>query len=157
MKAKPENKGKRPRGRQLTFSPDLALKICERLGNGESLRAICREEGMPAHSTVLLWVIENHSGFADQYARARDFGLQILEDDLLEISDDGRNDWMMDKDPDNPGYILNGEHVQRSRLRVDTRKWMLSKLAPKKYGDRTKIEHSGNIGLEALVHDDETE
>lgn len=71
-------------------------------------------------------------------------GLDEMADDVVEISDDGKNDWMQSNDPDNPGYRLNGEHQARSRLRVDTRKWYLSKLAPKRYGD--KLELSGPDG-----------
>ena len=61
-----------------------------------------------------------------------------LAEETLEIADDGKNDWMLDNDPDNPGYKLNGEHVQRSRLRVDARKWFASKVAPKKYGEKVE-------------------
>jgi hypothetical protein len=62
------------------------------------------------------------------------------------IADDGRNDWMARKDPSNPGYELNGEHVQRSRLRLDARKWLTSKILPKQYGDRTEVEAYGKDG-----------
>ena len=55
-----------------------------------------------------------------------------MADETLEISDDGTNDWMKD----NEGYKVNGEHVARSRLRVDTRKWLLSKALPKIFGDK---------------------
>lgn len=149
--------GKKPRGRPLTYTTEIAVKICERLAHGESLRAICRDDGMPPESTVRMWVVDDVQGFAAQYTRARDVGLEVMAEDLIEISDDGRNDWIEKNDPDNPGYDMNGEHIQRSRLRVDTRKWILSKLAPKRYGDRTKVEHSGNLTLGDLVNDDEAE
>lgn len=79
------------------------------------------------------------NGFFTHYARARDMGLDAMADELLDIADEGTNDWMSRNDPDNPGYSLNGEHSSRSRLRVDTRKWYLSKLAPKRYGDKTML------------------
>ena len=89
-------------------------------------------------------------GLAERYARARDIGVDAMADDMLEIADDGTNDWMDRNDPDNPGYVVNGEHVQRSRLRVESRKWYLAKLAPKKYGD--KLEVGGKVeGGFALV------
>ncbi len=106
---------------------------------------------MPSRSSVSLWVVNDVEGFADQYARARELGLDEMAESLTEISDDGTNDWVDDNDPDNPGYKLNGEHVQRSKLRVDTRKWILSKLAPKKYGDKQDINLSGQVDVAASI------
>ncbi len=77
-----------------------------------------------------------------------------LFDEALGIADDGTNDWMerLDKDGQAAGWQLNGEHVQRSRLRVDTRKWAAGKLAPKKYGD--KLQHTGDGGGPIRVRPD---
>lgn len=119
--------------RQATFT-----KICERLAEGESLRAICRSEGFPAMSAVMRWLDEDKT-LQEQYARAKELGFDALAEKTLEIADDGTNDYVAANDPGNPGYRLNGEHVQRSKLRVDARKWLLSKLAPKKYGDRIDV------------------
>ena len=91
-------------------------------------------------------------GFAAHYAKARDAGLEEMADELLEITDDASNDWMERHDPDNPGFALNGEHVQRSRLRVDTRKWILSKLAPKRYGDRLELGGKVEGGFALVIH-----
>lgn len=131
------------RGRPTDYRPELADAICQRLAEGESLRSICRGEDMPPESTVRLWVVDDREGFAAQYARARDVALDCMADEVLEISDDGTNDWMA---RNGEGYQLNGEHVQRSRLRVDSRKWYLSKLAPKRYGDKMALEHGGVDG-----------
>lgn len=138
-----------------SYTPELAAEICERLSAGESLRTICHDLHMPHRATVHRWIADNTEGFCDQYARAKDVGLDNLADELLAIADDGSNDWMEKNDPDNPGYQLNGEHSSRSKLRVDARKWYLSKLAPKKYGESQRIEHSGKLSLEALVAGDE--
>lgn len=116
--------------------------ICERLAAGESLKGICKTEGMPPDSTVRLWVIDDVNGFAAQYARSRDAALDIMADDVLDIADDAGNDWMERNDPDNPGYQFNGEAVARARIRFDARRWYLSKLAPKRYGDR--VIHAGD-------------
>ncbi|MEX3630328.1 MAG: hypothetical protein VB138_13605 [Burkholderia sp.] len=115
----------------------------------------CSEGRANGPLTVQEWVIRDINGFAGQYARARDVGLDEMADDLLNISDDGRNDWMDNQDPDNPGYDFNGEHFQRSRLRVDTRKWYLSKLAPKRYGEKTALELSGPDGGPIVTTDTE--
>lgn len=106
------------------------------------MRKIAAIPGMPDKMTVLRWLLV-HDAFRSQYARARELQADVLFEDALEIADNGTNDWMSQNDPDNPGYRMNGEHVQRSRLRVDTRKWAASKLAPKKYADKLDIEHSG--------------
>lgn len=126
------------------YTREIAAEICKRLAAGESLLQICDDPLMPHRSTVYEWVTNNRDDFADTYARARDAGLDRMADEVLNIADDGSNDWMERNDPDNPGWQANGEHQARSRLRVDTRKWYLSKLAPKRYGD--KLELSGPDG-----------
>ncbi len=133
------------RGRPSHFTQALADTICTRLAGGESLRSICRDEDFPHESTVRAWVVDNYKGFSTQYARARDIGLDVMADEILDISDDGSNDWMERKGEKSDGWQLNGEHVQRSRLRVETRKWFLSKLAPKRYGDRQAVDMSGQV------------
>jgi hypothetical protein len=101
---------------------------------------------MPARTTVYEWVFDNIEGFAGRYARAREMQAHALVDDLAAISDDGTNDWVANNDPENPGYAVNGEHIQRSRLRVDARKWAASKILPKVYGDKIQQEHTGADG-----------
>lgn len=99
--------------------------------------------------------MDNVEGFSPQYARARDIGLDAVADEMLDIADDGRNDWMENNNPENPGYLFNGEHSSRSKLRVDTRKWYLAKLAPKKYGDKTSMELTGANGGPVQISDTE--
>jgi hypothetical protein len=130
------------RGRPSIYSEETAAKICQQLADGMTLREICRAEDMPAESTVRLWSVEDREGFSARYTRAREAGYQYMADELVEISDDGSNDWIERNDEDNKGYEANGEHLQRSRLRVDTRKWLLSKALPKIYGDR--LIHAGD-------------
>lgn len=102
---------------------------------------------MPAESTVRLWAAEDREGFSAQYTRAREVGYLAMADETVEISDDGRNDWMeRQSEEDKERYVLNGEHVQRSRLRVDTRKWLLSKALPKMFGDKITQELTGKDG-----------
>lgn len=119
------------------YTSELAEAICLRLAEGESLRSICRDDVMPDKATVLRW-IARHDVFRDQYVRAKEQGAEALAEEMFEIADDGSNDWMeqLDSEGEAIGYKLNGEHVQRSKLRIDTRKWYLSKILPKKYGDR---------------------
>lgn len=126
------------------FKPETANAICERLINGESLRKICLSDDMPSASTVCRWLATN-AEFREQYAHARDAQADTLADEILDISDDGTNDWMADKEEEE-GFRYNGDAVQRSRLRVDSRKWLAAKLAPKRYGERTTLEHTDPEG-----------
>ena len=134
-------------GRPSNYTPELADEICAQLAEGISLRTICLDDAMPCKSAVFNWLRTNKE-FADQYARAKEESADALVEDILDIADDGSNDWMEkhDKDGKCVGYQLNGENVQRSRLRVDTRKWYAAKLKPKKYGDRVATELTGRDG-----------
>lgn len=96
---------------------------------------------MPDHSTVIGWVTANEA-FSNQYARARETGYAVMADELIEIADDGRNDTYKDEEGNEKPAI---DVIARSRLRVDTRKWLLSKALPKIYGDKQQVEHSGTI------------
>jgi hypothetical protein len=132
------------KGRPTTYTPELAAKVCMMLADGFTLREACKPDDMPPESTVRRWVVDDREGFAAQYTRAREIGYHSMADELLEISDDGQNDWMLRNHGDNdPGWVANGENLQRSRLRVDTRKWLLSKALPKVYGDKTTQVHEG--------------
>lgn len=121
-----------------TYTTAIATSICQMLIEGMSLRQICEQPGMPNKATVLRWLAdEKRSVFRDQYTRAREMQAEAMADEILEISDDGRNDWMeiQNKEGENVGWRINGEAVQRSKLRVDSRKWLMSKMLPKKYGE----------------------
>ncbi len=140
--AKKPAPAKRKKGRPSRYTPELAAKLCERLAEGETLRSICRDDAMPGKTTVLRWLSDKKNGdFRDQYAHARELQADSLFDEALEIADDASGDWSTDKDGKK---TLDHEHVQRSRLRVDTRKWAAGKLAPKRYGD--KVQHTGDGG-----------
>ncbi len=143
--AKPKKKGRSSR-----YTPELAAKICARLAEGETLRSICRDVAMPSKTTLLRWLAdERNVDFRDQYAHAREMQADALFDEALEIADDASGDWAVDKDGKK---TLDHEHVQRSRLRVDTRKWAAGKLAPKRYGD--KLQHTGDGGGPIRVRPD---
>lgn len=130
------------------YTIETALRICERLADGESLKAMCEDEDMPSKSTVFKWLAENET-FSDMYARARETQADAIFDEILDIADDGRNDWMERKDAEdeNIGWRENGEALRRSQLRIDARKWMAGKLRPRKYGEKLDVEHSGSVGV----------
>ena len=123
------------------YTQQLANAICERLESGCSLRKACEEAGGGSVQAVLRWTKDvTCIGFAEQYARAREAGYRCLADQIIEISDDSSGDTV---DTEH-GPKANAEFVARSRLRVDSRKWMLSKMLPKLYGD--KIETTLQVG-----------
>lgn len=147
----PAKKKPQERGRPTKYTKAIADKICEQLANGMTLREVCRAEDMPPEQTVRRWALEDREGFSAQYARAREIGYMVMADELLEISDDGRNDWMERNGEDDRGWVANGEHMGRSRLRVDTRKWLLSKALPKLYGDKITTTHEAGDTLGELL------
>lgn len=116
-------------GRPSSYTEEIGKAICDRIIEGRSLRKICEDADMPMKGQVLRWVAAIPS-FRDQYAKAMDIRAELMFDEILDIADDGANDYI----PTEEGQSLNYEHIQRSRLRVDTRKWVVSKMLPKKYG-----------------------
>ncbi len=121
---------KRKKGRPSLYAEALAVEICRRLAEGESLRAICADKAVPAISTVMGWLFDDkHEGFSAQYARAREAQAELRADEIVDIADDDRNDFTADKDGK---LVANSEHIQRSRMRVDARKWIAAKLLPKR-------------------------
>lgn len=116
--------------------------ICEKLVDGYSLRKVLKEIKSISASTFFDW-IENDEVFQKQYARATDERAVLLFEEILDIADDATNDWMNKSSDDTTAYSLNGENIQRSKLRIDSRKWQLSKMQPKKYGDKLDIVSDG--------------
>ena len=140
-------------GRPTTYTEELATRILEEVAGGKSLREVCKSDEYPSRSTVNLWVLKGSGGddvyakFSAQYAQAQAIRAYDLFDELFEIADDASNDWMVRTNKDgSEGYQLNGEHVQRSRLRVDTRKWALSKMIPKEFADKVQQDHTSSDG-----------
>ena len=130
----------------IRYSPDIAKEICDRLAKGESLRAICESPYMPEESAVRQWAIKDSHGFTAQYTQARDLGLDVMADMTISIADE------------DPGTLDNGAtdtgRVAANRLRFDARRWYLSKLAPKRYGDRLNVEHSGSIAISDMTEEE---
>lgn len=116
--------GKPSRGRPSDYSDQVADEICERIADGESLRSICRDDEMPATSTVCKW-LGKYPEFAEQYARARELQADSLFDDILDIADKGK---------------VGLETPEDRRIAIDARKWMAGKLKGK-YSD--KVKHVG--------------
>lgn len=145
-KATPPPKKRKP-GRPSKFTQELADELCRRLCE-RSLTKVCEDEDMPGLSTVLRWLgSKEHDEFRSQYAHARAVLLQRMADDAADIAD---------QNPETvPVYDREGKLIEIKidssfemwrRTRIDTRKWMLSKLVPKVYGDKVQQELSGPEG-----------
>jgi len=119
---------KRKIGRPTTYTPELHAAICESVGNGASLTTTLKANGV-AMSSFFQWLRAQPS-LAEDYARAEDARGQVIAEELLEIAD----------------QAVDGESAQAVRVRVDARKWAASHLAPKRWGDRVGVEHSGKDG-----------
>lgn len=113
------------------YTDELAATICERLVEGESLRAVCRDDAMPSISAVMMWIAK-YPQFLEQYTRATDERASGMFEDMLDISDEVKAD---------------PAEVSKAKLRVETRKWALSRMNPKKYGDKIQQEHSGSVSV----------
>ncbi len=124
------------RGRPSLYAPEVVADLCEHLAAGGLLIEWCRQDGRPGVSTVYRWM-EAHPDFREAYARARETGLHVMAEEVISISDDSSADTITDDDgkakPDH-------EWIARARLRVDSRKWLASKLLPKVYGDRQQLD-----------------
>ena len=134
-------------GRPTDYTEELGSEICARLAEGESMRKVSRDEAMPSTVTMFTW-LRIHPEFLNQYDRAKKECADMYAEEIVEIADDSANDYIdaVDENGATGATKLNTEHVQRSRLRVDARKWVASKLKAKKYGDKTQQEVSGPGG-----------
>lgn len=170
--------GKKGRsGPKSTYTSLIAGEILERLAAGESLLDICRDDHMPAESTVRGWVVDDREGFAALYARARDIGLDHEADEIKRIADTpavgdkvekrhvawvcvacgGEVEWSGSRwthcaedsvcdsqakpDQITEDKTTTGDMIEHRRLQIDARKWRLSKMAPKRYGDKSALDH----------------
>ena len=141
MARKPNQAMGKKLGRPTKHTPKLATEICRRMADGESLRAICEDDAMPSEAAVRKWALDDVGGFADVYDRAVRLRAMRWSEEILDIADDASDDVTEDGEGK---LLVDHENIQRSRLRVDTRKWLLAKVLPKVYGD--KIQHTGDGG-----------
>ena len=120
-------------GRPSTYTEEMGNLICDKLTEGVSLRKLCMSDEFPNASTVYVW-LDRFPEFAEKYARAREAATEDMLEDLLEIADDPKMD------------------AQEKRVRIDTRKWVMGRLKPKKYGEKQVVD-VGNKDGETLKVD----
>ncbi len=147
--------------RQSKRTPEVEAEILQRMSKGEPLAQICRDAHLPDMSTWREWCRADES-LDIAHAQARDNGFDAIAADALEIADDDRRDWEPIKDADGVvvGVKVDGEHVTRSKLRIETRLKLLAKWDPKRYGDKLAvggaedlppIGHAHSLSDEALM------
>ena len=125
-------------GRPTKYSQEIADRICEIIAtSNKSMRNICIELNI-APQTFLNW-LNNNPEFLAQYTRAKEQQADFLADEILEIADDSLNDTKVIYKDGKPIEIENTEWVNRSKLRVEARKWIAAKLKPKKYGEKLDV------------------
>lgn len=121
-------------GRPTIYTPELAQEICDTIASSsKGIKRLCKEhDGWPNPDTIYHWVSTNQE-FSDQYARAKRQQIEVIVDEMLDLADDTSQDNVVNSEGK---LIIDHEHINRSRLRIDTRKWLAAKLAPKIYGER---------------------
>ena len=120
-----------PIGRPSRYSKKIAEAICNALIDGMTLRKICASPEMPSVQTVMNWLKPGvNPEFLEQYARARELQAELMADEILEIADDASQDTVSTEH----GERADKEWIARSKLRVQTRQWLMGKHAAKKYG-----------------------
>lgn len=142
-------------GRPRKFTPELGQRVLERIESGDSLRAIERRgDGWPTGRTIRRWERESldegvphvPESWAGQFQAARREYWFSEAELMLEIADDGTNDFVEMETRRGKKILLDKEAVMRSKLRIDTRKWLLGKMLPKVYGPKVSMEHTGEDG-----------
>ena len=157
---------KKPVGQPLYDRAVVSAEVFKLLSEGKSLTWICKQPGMPQSSTFLDW-IEEDPALAEQYARARERGYALLADELIAISDETDTEVeVQETDAEGNPLVradgspvlkrvrvpLSSDVIARNRLRVDTRKWMLSKMLPKVYGEKVTQEVTGKDGAPLVLN-----
>lgn len=129
---------KRPRGRQSTFSQDIADEIVRRLGQGIPLAEICRDETMPGYRTVSDWR-EKMPEFAASIARAREDGFEQIAVECLRIADTPLFGEEVTTKPNGDEEVKRGDMLGHRKLQIETRLKLLAKWDPKRYGERMQL------------------
>jgi hypothetical protein len=138
------------RRRYLTYTPELADRVCELMIEGQSLRKICETPGMPSRRNIFNWLKDN-ADFREKYEIARMLQAEWWSHEILAIADDSSGDITINEHGE---QIVDHENINRSRLRVDARKWLMSKLHPQRYGDRVTADVTMRRDVKELSRDE---
>jgi hypothetical protein len=138
------------RRRYLVYTPELADRVCELMIEGESLRKICEAEGMPSRRNIFYWLKDN-ADFREKYEIARLMQIEYWAHEIIEIADDSGGDHIITEDG---RRVVDHENINRARLKVDARKWLMSKLHPQRYGDRVTADVTVRRDVKEMSRDE---
>lgn len=127
--------------------------LCDEIANSsKGVESILNsaEYDMPSRRTVMAW-ISHYEDLDHKYARAKDLQVEFLVEECMEIADGSENDIVTINKGDEEYQQVNHENIQRSKLRIDMRKWQAGKLKPKKYGDKQQVQHSGGLNSKVML------
>lgn len=139
-----------PLGRPSDYTEEQADSICEHIAGGKSLVSWCNPEGRPNYTTVMRW-LQSFEDFRNKYARAREAQADFLAEEIVSISDTPVKGFKTKTNEKGEIEITESDMIEHRRLQVDARKWYASKLAPKKYGDKTETTHKGSVGVNLIA------
>lgn len=144
---------KKPMGRPvIPYNPEIGEMVLDCIMHGMTLREIAEIEGVPSIPTLFKWLREEKE-FFEQYGRAREVQADVFVDETIDIADDSRNDWIARKSENGEEFVLNNEHISRSKVRIESRRWSAGKFHPKKYGDKQQVEHTGAVNITVTSED----
>ena len=143
---KETSRAKKPRAQPVLYTEEVAAEFCERIAAGRVVAQVCRDPDMPHWRTVYKWM-EQQPEFEAGVARAREIAAGILEAELLQIADETAFDTV----ETDHGLKADKEWIARSKLRVETRQWLLQKTAPRLYGDKRQVEHQGGVSINVVT------
>ena len=136
------------RGRKSMYSKEMIELVCEYTAQGESLTTMCKRDNMPTKVTIINW-LNTYPDFASAFEDAKRAKAESLADEIIDIADDHASVTFYDADGNRR---VDAGAVAHAKLRIDSRKWIASKLKPKVYGDKMQTEVSGS--LETMSEDE---
>lgn len=134
------------KGRPTKYNDTLANEICDTISSSsKGTKKLCFEHShWPCQDTLFTW-LKAYPEFSEQYAQAKICQIELLVDEILEISDDTSQDQYVNE---LGALVPNTPAINRARLKIDTRKWLASKLVPKVYGNKIDIENNSSMSEE---------
>lgn len=127
---------------KIKYTPELGKKICESIMDGKSVKYAAESNGL-TERVIYKWAngFGSDEGFVHDYIRAQEIRADRMAEELLDIADDSANDFIVD---DDGNMKVDHEAIHRARLRIDTRKFLMSKMKSFKYGDKTTTVLQGD-------------
>ena len=139
---------------QFKWTEEIEDAICAAIAvSANGLDDICKEnKEFPCVRLIYTRLIQSEP-FMQKYARARELQQQLLADQLIPLSDKDRICHKRTINADGSEETVRLDQVERSKLQIETRKWVLARLNPKKYGDKIQAEHSGEVAIKRVIAD----